>query len=190
MQRSECRTPSWLGGYAERRSISMIEHQNAKYEHKGKFTWSMPIDEASKFLLHPLQAHCMEKITAWRSGKNFLATQKNMAIPDKQVCSNKILQIRKNNSVFILLLQNKAISLHRNSRKQPLAVSHWPLAKQRNTNQKQNIKHNAEIKSAQPSNMTHWTKRLKDAKPKANSHGLLNPRKQRDEQNGVWQNYD
>ena len=38
MQRSECRTPSWLGGYAERRSISMIEHQNAKYEHRGKFT--------------------------------------------------------------------------------------------------------------------------------------------------------
>ena len=30
MQRSECRTPSWLGGYAERRSISMMGHQNTK----------------------------------------------------------------------------------------------------------------------------------------------------------------
>ena len=59
-----------------------------------------------------------------------------------------------------MLLQNKALSLQRNSKKtkQPLAVSHWPLAKQRNTNQKQNIKHNAEIKSAQPSNMTYKNK--------------------------------
>jgi hypothetical protein len=31
MQRSERRTPSWLGGYAERRSISMMGHQNAKF---------------------------------------------------------------------------------------------------------------------------------------------------------------
>ena len=29
------------------------KHKNAKYGHKGKFTWSTPIDEASKFLLHP-----------------------------------------------------------------------------------------------------------------------------------------
>jgi hypothetical protein len=57
-----------------------------------------------------------------------------------------------------LLKQNKAISLQRNSTKQPLAVSHWPLAKQRNTNQKPNFKHNAQIKSAQPSNMTHKDK--------------------------------
>ena len=100
----------------------------------------------------------MEKITLWCSGKNFPATQKNMAFITKSTCSNKILQIRKNKSIFILLLQNKAISLHRNSTKQTLAVSHWPLAKQRNTNQKQNIKHNAQIKSAQPSNMTHKDK--------------------------------
>ena len=118
MQRSECRTPSWLGGYAERRSISMMEHQNAKYEHKGKFTWSMSIDEASKFLLHSLQAHCMEKITGWRGRKIFLATQKNMAFITKSTCSNKILQIRKNNPVFILLLQSKAISLQRNYKQQ------------------------------------------------------------------------
>jgi hypothetical protein len=102
----------------------------------------------------------MEKITPWRSGKNFLATQKNKAFITKSTCSNKILQIIKNNSVFILYIQNNAISLQRNSTKQPLAVSHWPLAKQRNTNQKQNIKHNAEIKSAQPSNMTYKTRRL------------------------------
>jgi hypothetical protein len=42
--------------------------------------------------------------------------------------------------------------------KQPLAFSHWPLAKQRKANQKHNIKHNAEINSAQPSNMTHKDK--------------------------------
>ena len=59
----------------------------------------------------PLQAHGMEKFTAWRSGKFSLATQKNTAIPNKRVCSNKILQIVKNNSVFILLLQNKVVSL-------------------------------------------------------------------------------
>jgi hypothetical protein len=62
----------------------------------------MPIDEASKFLLLPLQARGMEKITAWRGRKIFLATQKNMAFITKSTCSNKILQIRKNNSVFIL----------------------------------------------------------------------------------------
>ena len=98
------------------------------------------------------------KITPWRSRKIFLATQKNKAFLDKQRRSNKILQIRKNNSVFILLLQNKGVTLQRNSTKQPLAVSHWPLAKQQNTNQKQNIKHNAEIKSAQPSSMKHKDK--------------------------------
>ena len=45
MQRSECRTPSWLGGYAERRSISMMEHQNAKErlsERIPKFIWGRP----------------------------------------------------------------------------------------------------------------------------------------------------
>ena len=94
----------------------------------------------------------------WRGRKIFLATQKNMAFITKPLYSNKILQICKNNSVFILFIQNKAISLQRNSKKQPLAVSHWPLAKLRNTNQKQNIKHNAQIKSAQPSNMTHKDK--------------------------------
>jgi hypothetical protein len=34
----------------------------------------------------------MEKITPWRGRKFSLATQKNTAIPDKQVRSNKILQ--------------------------------------------------------------------------------------------------
>ena len=60
--------------------------------------------------------------------------------------------------IFYKISKNKNISLQRNSTKQPLAVSHWPLAKQRNTNQKQNIKHNAEIKSAQPSSMKHKDK--------------------------------
>ena len=68
------------------------KHKNAKYEHKGKFTWSMPIDEASKFLLHPLQAHCMEKITAWRGRKIFLATQKNKVFITKCTCSDNFLQ--------------------------------------------------------------------------------------------------
>jgi hypothetical protein len=58
----------------------------------------MPIDEASKFLLHPLQAHCMEKITAWRSRKIFLATQKNKAFIAKSTCSDNFLQISKNKS--------------------------------------------------------------------------------------------
>ena len=60
----------------------------------------------------------MGKFTAWRGGKFSLATQKNTAIPDKQVRSNKILQNKQNNSVFILLIQNKAISLQRNSKQQ------------------------------------------------------------------------
>jgi hypothetical protein len=40
----------------------------------------------------PLQAHGMEKITAWRSGKFSLATQIYRAIFDKIVCSNIFLQ--------------------------------------------------------------------------------------------------
>jgi hypothetical protein len=60
----------------------------------------------------------MEKFTAWRGRKFSLATQKNTAIPDKQARSNKILQNKQ-----------------RYTTKQPLAVSHWPLAKQQNTNQ-------------------------------------------------------
>ena len=71
-----------------------------------------------KISFTPLQARGMEKITAWRSRKFFFATQKNKAFITKSTCSNKILQIRKNNSTFILLLQNKAISLLRNSKQQ------------------------------------------------------------------------
>ena len=40
----------------------------------------------------PLQAHGMENFTAWRGRIFSLATQKNKAILDKQVCSNKFLQ--------------------------------------------------------------------------------------------------
>ena len=101
MQRSECRTPSWLGGYAERRSISMIEHQNAKYEHKGKFTWSMPIDEASKFLLHP--SWCM----AWKKLRHGVAEK--FSSPRKKIWhsspnppfSNKILQNKQKIILFL-----------------------------------------------------------------------------------------
>ncbi|MEE0689772.1 MAG: hypothetical protein UCJ13_02950 [Bacteroidaceae bacterium] len=49
------------------------------------------IDKFKK-IFTPLQAQGKGKITAWRSGKFSLATQKNMAIFDKQVRSNKILQ--------------------------------------------------------------------------------------------------
>ena len=40
----------------------------------------------------PLQAHGMEKISAWRGKKFSFATQKNTASLDKQARSNKILQ--------------------------------------------------------------------------------------------------
>ena len=49
------------------------------------------IDKFKK-IFTPLQAQGKGKITAWRSGKFSLATQKNMAILDKQARSNKILQ--------------------------------------------------------------------------------------------------
>jgi hypothetical protein len=60
----------------------------------------------------------MEKITAWRSRKIFLATQKNKAFIAKSTCSDNFLQISKNKSIFILLKQNNAISLQRNSKQQ------------------------------------------------------------------------
>ena len=49
------------------------------------------IDKFKK-IFTPLQAHGKGKITAWRSGKFSLATQKNKAVLDKQARSNKILQ--------------------------------------------------------------------------------------------------
>ena len=71
-------------------------------------TWKAQL--ASK-IFTPQPAHGMEKFTAWRGRKFSLATQKNTAIPDKQARPNKILQNKQKYSVFILLLQNKAISL-------------------------------------------------------------------------------
>ena len=50
----------------------------------------------------PLQAHGMEKITAWRGRKFSLATQKNKAFITESTRSNKILQNKQNISVFIL----------------------------------------------------------------------------------------
>ena len=85
--------------------------------------------------------HGVEKITAWRGRKNFLATQKNMAFITESPYSNKILQICKNNSIFILLKQNNAISLQRNSTKQPLAVSHWRSSEIQTKNKTLNTMH-------------------------------------------------
>ena len=65
---------------------------------------------------------------------NFISPRQKLGISaTKRHNSNKILQKLKNISVFILLLQNKGVTLQRNSKttKQTLAVSHWPLAKQR-----------------------------------------------------------
>jgi len=59
----------------------------------------------------PLQAHGMENFTAWRGRKFSLAKKKSNAPAKKNHDSNKILHISENNSVFILLLQNKAVSL-------------------------------------------------------------------------------
>ena len=118
MQRSECRTPSWLGGYAERRSISMIEHQNAKYEHKGKFTWSMPIDEASKFLLHPSWCVAWKKLRDGVAEKFSSPRKKIWHLSPNLPFPIKFYKISKNNSIFILLEQNNAISLQRNSKQQ------------------------------------------------------------------------
>ena len=68
---------------------------------------------------------------------NFLSPRQKLGIPAiKRHNSNKILQKLKNIPIFILLLQNKGVTLQRNSKQQPLAVSHWPLAKQQNTNQR------------------------------------------------------
>ena len=67
----------------------------------------------------PLQAHGMEKFTAWRGRKFSLATQKNKAITTESARSNKFLQNKQ-----------------RYTTKQPLAVSHWPLAKQRTPHQR------------------------------------------------------
>ena len=63
---------------------------------------------------------------------NFLSPRQKLGLPaTKPHNSNKILQKLKNNPIFILLLQNNCVTLQRNSKQQPLAVSHWPLAKQR-----------------------------------------------------------
>ena len=59
----------------------------------------------------PLQAHGMRKITPSPCRKISLAKKKSNAPAKKNHDSNKILHISENNSVFILLLQNKALSL-------------------------------------------------------------------------------
>ena len=49
----------------------------------------------SKNSLHPLQAHGMENLTAWRGRKFSLATQKNKAFITESTRSNKILQNKR-----------------------------------------------------------------------------------------------
>ena len=112
MQRSECRTPSWLGGYAERRSISMLEHQNAKFV---EFWQKMTLLTAAtrKNSLHPSRRMAWENL---RHGVAvfFLSPRKKTrhSSPNPTI-PIKFYKISKNISIFILLLQNKALSLQR-----------------------------------------------------------------------------
>ena len=156
MQRSECRTPSWLGGYAERRSISMMERQNAKeWVQNTKLAWGLcratqHFDDGTSKSPNPLRderqrrnrnlrksvvsalsachwtliTHCQHKKSlhpsrrmAWKILRhgvavNFLSPRKKtqQSLRNKHVPIN-FYKISKNNSVFILLLQNKGVSL-------------------------------------------------------------------------------
>jgi hypothetical protein len=50
---------------------------------------------------------------------NFISPRQKLGIPaTKRHNSNKILQKLKNNPIFILLLQNKGVTLQRNSKQQ------------------------------------------------------------------------
>ena len=115
MQRSECRTPSWLGGYAERRSISMMEHQNAKFV---EFWQKMTLLTAatSKNSLHPSRRMAWKILRHGVAG-NFPSPRKKTrhSSPNPPV-PIKFYKISENNSIFILFIQNKALSLQRNWR--------------------------------------------------------------------------
>ena len=92
--------------------------QKCKIWAQRQSTWSMPIDEASKFLLHP--SWCM----AWKKLRHGVAV--NFPSPHKKTRQSltnkhvpiKFYKISKNNYIFILFKQNKAISLQRNSKQQ------------------------------------------------------------------------
>ena len=86
MQRSERRTPSWLGGYAERRS------GNLSYLRNLRAIEPLITHCLEQFSFTPLQAHGMENISAWRGRKFSLATQKNNALITESTRSNKFLQ--------------------------------------------------------------------------------------------------
>ena len=114
------------------------------------------------FFLHP--SWCM----AWKKLRHGVA--ENFSSPRKKIrhsSPNPFVPIKfyKYEKIILFLFCNNKIKLYLCSgiptTKQPLAVSHWPLAKQRNTNQKQNIKHNAQIKSAQRQIWHTKTRRLK-----------------------------
>ena len=103
---------------------------------------------------------------AWKKLRHGIA--ENFSSPRKKIWYSspnppfpiKFYKISKNNSIFILLIQNKGVSLQRNSKQQNnnhklLAFGHWRSSEIQTKNKTLN---NAQIKSAQPSNMTHKEK--------------------------------
>ena len=84
---------------------------------------SVPLDHSqriarSNFLLHPSRRMAW-KILRHGVAVNFLSPRKKtqQSLTNKYV-PIKFYKISKNNSVFILLLQNKGVSLQRNSKQQ------------------------------------------------------------------------
>ena len=67
----------------------------------------------ARYVRKRMQAHGMEKISAWRGRKFFLRRKKINRKPAETRDSNNFLQISENKSIFILLLQNKVVSLQR-----------------------------------------------------------------------------
>ena len=68
MQRSERRTPSWLGGYAERRSISMMKHQNAKERAQNtKFYLNYAERRSISMMVHQMQ-RSERRAPSWLGG--------------------------------------------------------------------------------------------------------------------------
>ena len=98
------------------------ELNNTLWLHLGKSQTS------SKKSLHPSRRMAREKL---RHGVavNFLSPRKKIwqSLTNKCV-PIKFYKISKNNSVFILLIQNKDITLHRNSKQTKTTISCQPLA--------------------------------------------------------------
>ena len=99
-------------GYAERRSISMMGHQNTKSKICGVLAENDAIDGGhQQKSLHPSRRMTWKKL---RHGVAvfFLSPRKKTqhSSPNHPIPIN-FYKISKNNSVFILLLQNKVIPL-------------------------------------------------------------------------------